>query len=339
MAFHFNIGEHVVTHGQPRSITLPVARNSMDQQIGLTVHGIAGAHPGPVVLVAAGSHGEELWSIDFVRRIHERFARDASDLHGGLLLAPLLSSPSFLTGTRHTPSDYHNLNRVFPGVPAGRGWLTEMIADVISRQILPYADHLFDYHGGGSDTTIEYHYTSQPGTPHHDVIHRVARASGARVLWEVNETRSTLSAEFLRLGKPAYVPEIGGGGTFHLPDLHTIALQRFENMLRAIEVLPGEPSFAGPRALVRAGRAMRPSHGGIYLPAVGLEVLGQQVPGGTLLGQVVSASTFEVLDELIAPYPRTEVMQVRNRISRVEPGDYAYLVGDADSGHPLPAPG
>jgi uncharacterized protein len=69
------------------------------------------------------------------------------------------------------------------------------------------------------------------------------------------------------------------------------------------------------------------------VPVVGLEVLGKSVPGGTVLGRVHSPYDFSVLDECVAPFARTEMMQVRNRISKVHPGEYAYIIGDGDTGY------
>jgi hypothetical protein len=48
---------------------------------------------------------------------------------------------------------------------------------------------------------------------------------------------------------------------------------------------------------------------------------------------VHSPYDFSVLDECVAPFARTEMMQVRNRISKVHPGEYAYIIGDGDTGY------
>jgi len=70
----------------------------------------------------------------------------------------------------------------------------------------------------------------------------------------------------------------------------------------------------------------------LFLPEVGHDALGMSVPGGTVLGQVVAPDTFEELDVIRAPYPVTEIMMVRIRISKVHPGAYAYILGDGQSG-------
>ena len=68
-------------------------------------------------------------------------------------------------------------------------------------------------------------------------------------------------------------------------------------------------------------------------------MLGKRVAKGTLLGRVVSAHTFEELDRLEASYEPTEIMMVRDRISKVHPGDYAYILGDGSSGYELDGAG
>lgn len=331
MTFHFR--EQDVMTGKPQAFHLPVAISAAGQHIALPVHVVPGQDSGPAVLICAGSHGEEVWSTEFVRRIYVHLQEIDYAYSGTIILAPVLSPTSFEAGPRHTPFDYHNLNRVFPGNEPGKGWFTEMVAHVITQDLLPAADIVLDYHGGGSDTSIHYQYTVAPDNPHYEAIHNAALVSGADVLWEVAETRSTLTTEVANANKPAIIPEIGGGGDLNDDTLFTKGLNDLANMLRSLGVFPGEIDAKKPRIVVRSGRAVRPRHGGIFLPTVGLEALGTSVAQGTLLGTVVSPYTFETLDELVAPYPKTEIMQVRNRISRVHPGDYAYIVGDGDSGY------
>ena len=329
----FRFLDRDVATGAPACLQIPVCTMASGHRLTLPVHVLPGRRSGPAVLICAGSHGEELWSSEFVRRVADYAQELAFDYAGTLLLAPVLSPHSFEAGMRNTPFDHHNLNRVFPGGAPGSGWYSELVARAISQQILPAADIVFDYHGGGSDTVIRYHYTAPPSSDRNRRVHAVALASGAEVLWEVEETRSTLTTTAEGLGKLCVVPEVGGGGQITDAGSFDRALAELANMLRVLEVIPGEVEAKRPRIVVRSGRAVRPAHGGTFVPTVGLEVLGKSVPKGTVLGRVVSPYSFELLDELVAPYERSEIMQVRNRISRVHPGDYAYIVGDGDSGY------
>jgi predicted deacylase len=313
---------------------VPVCTMASGHRLALPVHVVTGNRAGPVVLVSCTSHGEELWSAEFCRRVKSFLVRDGHDFAGTMLLAPVLNPPSFESGTRNTPIDLHNLNRVFPGSPAGKNWFTDMLARVIAERILPKADIIFDYHGGGPDTVIHYHYTVDPNvSAKNRTIHEVALASGAEVLWENNEQRGTLTNHGDSLGKLCFVPEIGGGGLILDVDYFEKGYRDFLNMLKVVEVARGKPELGRARIVCKTGSSIRPAHGGTFVPVCGLEVLGKSVPKGTVLGRVISPYTFEVLDECVAPYARTEMMQVRNRISKVHPGEYAYIIGDGDSGY------
>jgi len=67
---------------------------------------------------------------------------------------------------------------------------------------------------------------------------------------------------------------------------------------------------------------------------VGLEQLGQEVAGGTVLGRVVSPYSFETLEEIRAPFSRGYMILLRGAITRVNPGDYAYMVASAETATP-----
>lgn len=313
---------------------VPVCTMASGHRLMLSVHVVTGNRAGPVTLVACGSHGEELWSVEFARRLKQFLVRDGHDFAGTILIAPMLNPHSFESGTRNTPIDFHNLNRVFPGSPAGKNWFSDMLARVIADRILPKADLIFDYHGGGSDTVIHYHYTVDPSlSARHATVHRVALASGAEVLWESNEQRGTLTNCGDQLGKTCFVCEIGGGGLILDVNYFEKGYRDLLNMLKVVEVVRGAPEMGRCRIVVRKGSSIRPAHGGTFVPVVGLEVLGKSVPGGTVLGRVHSPYDFSVLDECVAPFARTEMMQVRNRISKVHPGEYAYIIGDGDTGY------
>ena len=315
---------------------VPVCIMASGYKLALPIHVITGQRPGPSVLISCTSHGDEFWSAEFCRRIYHFLIDSDHDFAGTMVLAPVLNPHSFESGDRNTPIDLHNLNRVFPGSEADSNWFTDALAKVIADRILPQVDIVLDYHGGGSDTVIHYTYTADPeASEYNRRVNEIAMVSGAEVLWEHFEARGTLTNCAEQLGVLAVVPEIGGGGLILDLAYFDKAIADMVNMLRVVEVLSGALTHDAPRVVVRKGRTVRPAHGGTFIPEVGLEVLGKTVPEGTLLGRVVSPYTFEELHRLVAPYPKTEVIQVRNRVSKVHPGEYAFIVGDGDSGYTL----
>jgi hypothetical protein len=58
--------------------------------------------------------------------------------------------------------------------------------------------------------------------------------------------------------------------------------------------------------------------------------MNREIPGGTVLGRVVSPYTFETLEELRAPFARNVVLLLRPGITPVNPGDYGYMLGNLE---------
>jgi predicted deacylase len=104
-----------------------------------------------------------------------------------------------------------------------------------------------------------------------------------------------------------------------------------QNVMKATGMLPGEPEVERDQRILGDRTLVRHKEGGLFLPAVDYRGLGQTVPKGTLVGRVISPYTFEVLEEIRAPFDPTVLIMVREMFSRVYPGDYAFIFGDGSS--------
>lgn len=100
---------------------------------------------GPVVLITAGIHGDEINGVEVVRQLI------AKKLHqpkkGSIICIPVLNIYGFINNTREFP-DGRDLNRVFPGSKTGA--LASRFAHLISQEILPIANLCMDFHTGGA---------------------------------------------------------------------------------------------------------------------------------------------------------------------------------------------
>ena len=81
-----------------------------------------------------------------------------------MIIVPAFNFPAFKAGTRTSPIDQGNLNRLFPVTADGS--ITEKIADYFQRYLLPMADFVLDFHSGGR--TLDFlpfgsAYFGQPG--------------------------------------------------------------------------------------------------------------------------------------------------------------------------------
>lgn len=326
------------TDGNPGSLKargwtsrdIPVAKTATGANLTIGLNVLEGSAPGPRVALVSTHHGEEIFTADLIRRLMETVSADT--IAGTLLTIPCANPLAFEWGTRNTPQDGQNMNRVFPGNDGG--WVTEIMARAVTDAIVPNIDVLVDFHCGGTDTTIHYTYTQDPSTEKGRKVHDLAMIAGAEVLWETPGPAGTLAGDTDAQGIATVIVEVGGGTSFGTP-IEDRAMRGVTNILKHVGMLQGDLEIDPPRTVVRRGTGLRPRHGGLFIPEVGLEMLGKQVARGTLLGRVVSVHTFEELDRLEAPYEPTEIMMVRDRISKVHPGDYAYILGDGASGYEL----
>lgn len=100
---------------------------------------------GPTALLTGASHGDEYEGpvalVDLVQTLRPEQVR------GRVIIIPFLNFPAFRAGTRLSPIDGANMNRIFPGRPDGT--VSQKIADYVQRELLPSADLVLDFHSGG----------------------------------------------------------------------------------------------------------------------------------------------------------------------------------------------
>ncbi len=101
--------------------------------------------PGPVVLLTAGIHGDEINGVEIVRQIISKGINKPRI--GSVICIPIVNIFGFLNMAREFP-DGRDLNRVFPGTKHGS--LASRFAFQFVKKILPIADFCLDFHTGGA---------------------------------------------------------------------------------------------------------------------------------------------------------------------------------------------
>jgi uncharacterized protein len=281
----------------------------------VAVHELRGASDGPTVGITAAIHGDELAPVEAIRRLLSRI--DARELRGRLVVVPVVNPLAFQSQTRHTPQDMQNLNRVFPGDPDG--WLTEQLATRIVAEIIPGLDALLDLHAGGALPTVDYAYI--------DNDEALSAAFGTKVLYRGPGYPGTFSAVAVERGIRTVVTELGGG-LLRDAEYIEMTVTGLESALRHLGCLPGDSIRRADQITVEHLTILRPHHGGLLVPSVGVDTLGTTVPGGTLLGTVYNAQTFQELEVFHAPFERTLMILARGAVTRVEAGDYGYMLAE-----------
>jgi predicted deacylase len=101
--------------------------------------------PGPVLLITAGIHGDEVNGVEIVRQlITKKYNKPTS---GTIICIPVVNVFGFISQTRVFP-DGRDLNRCFPG--SKKGSLANRFAHFLMTEIVPHIDYCIDYHTGAA---------------------------------------------------------------------------------------------------------------------------------------------------------------------------------------------
>ncbi|HEY3060576.1 MAG TPA: succinylglutamate desuccinylase/aspartoacylase family protein [Chloroflexota bacterium] len=299
---------------------IPVTMLASGRELFLPLHRLEGRGAGPTLGLSAVVHGDEPLTNEIVRRVLESI--DPAELRGTILAVPVANPLAFEALTRHTPIDQLDMNRNFPGSPSG--WLSEQIAHVLATRFVSQLDVHIDLHTGGVFPTVDYVYIF-------DRSRELSLAFGSTFLFEPSQPyQGTFALPAAQKGIPFFTAEVGGGSFL---DTHYIAhgVRGVMNVLRQLNMIDGDVVRPPQQTIVTEMAVIRPRVGGVLYPEVGLDMLGKEVAGGTLLGRVVSPYTFETLEEIRAPYDRGVMILLRGALMRVHPGDYGYMVANLAS--------
>ncbi|WP_440879722.1 succinylglutamate desuccinylase/aspartoacylase family protein [Tenacibaculum sp. C7A-26P2] len=130
--------------GESKLIKIPIDRLATGTLIEIPVYVFNGDELGPTVLLQGGLHGDEINSIELVRRmlIDKRY----KIYKGCVIVIPLLNVFGFLDLTRNMHGK--DVNRSFPGSRSGS--LASRIAFYLMKELVKNIDFAIDYHTGGA---------------------------------------------------------------------------------------------------------------------------------------------------------------------------------------------
>lgn len=194
---------------------------------------------GPTALLTGGNHGDEfegpiaLW--DMARQL------EPAEVTGRVIIVPAMNFPAFQANRRCSPIDGLNMNRSFPGDPAGT--VTQKIADYFQRYLLPLADVVLDFHSGGRTMDLLPFAAAHilPDPKQEAACFAGVRAFGAPYAMRMREIDANgmydTAAE--EMGKIFVTTELRGGGTA-TPETVSYAKTGARNLLIHSGILKGE---------------------------------------------------------------------------------------------------
>lgn len=326
-----------VKPGERSSFRVPIARRASGETLSQHVHVARGRNDGPVLGLVAAVHGDAIYGSRIVIEAFNRL--NLEELSGTVMAVPVANPVAFESHTRATGqgmnTDMNNMNRVFPGDKGG--WITQKLAAGLSRYVLDHVDAVVDYHCG-SDTSIDYTLVSGNSTPAEKRVFDYTRLMATPFVFvhEKDPFTGTVDGYVRSRGKLSIVAE--QGGNIMQPGFLELSMQRVRNFLSGLGIVSDTPVLPEKQLLMRERYLVRIDHGGLFIPAVGIEALSTVVKGETLLGTVVDPHSMEVLQEIRAPYAESAILMSRPGLSRVNPGDYGYIISRADNGTWIDSP-
>jgi len=249
---------------------------------------------GPVVLAVGGTHGDEFEGQIAVTRLARTI--DAGEIQGTLILMPFHNVLACRAGTRLTPGDSSDLNRLY-GRPKGSG-PAQSIAHFVEEMLLPHIDWVIDLHSGGDahEFVLSSNVQARFPSPEYDAMLAPLLAFDAPYAIVFDEVPAsphmphggTLEGAARALGKKAISSELGGAGRVS-PQSLAVAERGLRNLLSFIGVIPCDQATRPARSRSQLLFLGRPEHhvtirtSGCFAPMVDL---GTEVRQGDLLGHI-----------------------------------------------------
>ena len=241
---------------------------------------------GPGAILTGANHGDEYEGPIALHDLANRL--DAGLIRGRVIVVPMMNYPAFLAGTRVSPIDQLNMNRIFPGqVP---GTVTQLIADYFTTTLLPMCDFVLDLHSGGK--TLEFlpfaAYHELPNPAQQNACEAATLAFAAP--WYLSlieiDAMGMYDTQAETMGKVFVSTELGGGGS-STPETVAIGKRGAHNFLVHAGILAAEP-LEPPQPPVKLdmqqdGAYVFSEHNGLLEPCVGL---GDRVKSGDLIARI-----------------------------------------------------
>lgn len=241
---------------------------------------------GPTVLLTGANHGDEYEGSVAIMHLMRELKLD--QMRGRLILIPALNFPAYLNGTRTSPLDKGNLNRLFPG--DANGSPTQMIAHYIESELMPLADYILDFHAGG--TTMDYVpmlFVNRPVDAESvaKTEHLIKAFGAPRLMYLDNlESELMIGSAARKNGTFFATGEFGGKGAVGLEGL-AIVERGIKGLLHALGVVPAFEPVDSPAPTKRY--SFRKEHY-IFSPIPGIFEptfkLGDTIKAGDLAGLV-----------------------------------------------------
>lgn len=271
------LGQNIEPNGS-YVLSLDIARLHTRTKLDLPIIIERGAVDGPVLLITAGIHGNEINGVEIVRQIISKGYNKPEK--GTIICIPILNIFGYINQTREFP-DGRDLNRVFPGSKTGS--LASRFAYSFMKEIVPYIDYCIDYHTGGAS---RFNYTHLRVNEADKESLELAKTFGIPYILFAKNREQSFRETLVKLNKKVLLFE--GGKTLFLDK--TVTKIGVDGAKRVIQHL-GMKNFNNlslkpfQTIILEKASWVRAHHSGLYRSFVSV---GTKVKKGEKLGSIAS---------------------------------------------------
>lgn len=306
------VAGQVIAAGQHQTVYVDVAKLYTHTSLQLVAEVIHGKKPGPVLLVCAAIHGDELNGVEVCRQLmkHKLLAR----LRGSLIIVPVVNIFGFLNRSRYLP-DRRDLNRCFPGCE--KGSIGGRFAHLFRNEILQHCTHAIDLHTGAVHRSNLPQIRANLDNP---VAQKMAEDFAAPVILDASLRDGSLREAADNAGVPLVLYEAGEALRF---DDYAIkaGVRGVLNVMRGLDMLPAvRRAKSLPPVVARSSSWIRAESDGTCRFVV---ALGQRVRAGDVLALI--SSPFSPNEQAVLA-PCGGIVIGRNNIPLVNEGDALFHI-------------
>jgi predicted deacylase len=295
-----------VPPGRSRYLRLKISETYFGDPVFIHLRVMRAAKPGPVVLITAGIHGDELNGTGIV---HELITSAKPRLlRGSLILIPVVNIFGFESNERYLP-DRRDLNRCFPG--AASGSMAGRLAHTLMTEVVSQCDYGIDLHTAAIQRINFPNIRGDLSDPH---VLKLAKAFGCELIINGKGPDQSFRREACRSDCPTITVEAGEPWKIE-PSVLKLGVRGIHNILREMKMTAGEPIQPPYQFSAYKTRWIRAEIGGILRFHVS--------PGQPVLKGDALATNFSIMgrQQNILTSPMNGIILGMTTMPTVKPGE------------------
>ncbi len=314
VAEDFEFGNSKIAPGSRMVVDIPFGKLYTHTELNIGAHVLHGKRPGPVLLITAALHGDEINGVEICRRLLK--LPKINSLRGTLIVVPIVNTYGFVQQSRYLP-DRRDLNRSFPG--SEKGSLGSRMAWQFTDRILKKCTHVIDLHTGA------IHRSNLPqvrATSRDKVSLKMAESFNAPIIIKAASRDGTMRGTANNLGIPIILYEAGEALRFDEQSIK-IGVRGIVNVMHSLGMLRTVRKVEKTQSLFsKKSSWVRAEHDGIARYYYGL---GQKVEVGDVLAHIYSPySDFEVA--VVATF--SGIIIGRNNLPLINEGEALFHIAE-----------